>query len=696
VTAEPKLEADGAQPRPNRLSDATSPYLLQHAHNPVDWYPWGDAAFARARVEDKPVLLSIGYSSCHWCHVMAHESFEDQATADLLNEYFVCIKVDREERPDIDEVYMTATLAMTGGNGGWPMTVFMTPTAEPFFAGTYFPVSDRWGRPGFTTVLRRVAEMWRTNRVALLRQADEVVQHLRAHAGARAPGELDEGTLKRALEQAQEDFDPRHGGFGGAPKFPSATTILLLLRLWRRFDSSQALEMARATLEAMARGGIYDQIGGGFHRYATDERWLVPHFEKMLYDNALLAKAYLEGWQATKEPLFRRVAVETLDYVLRDMRAPEGGFYSATDADSEGEEGRYFVWTPQQVREALGDAEEARRFCAYYDISASGNWEGVSVPNRLDPEHVVAWRAGEASDVVGRAAEAARPRVLAARARRVAPGLDDKILTSWNGLMIGALAEGFRVLGEPRYLAAALGAADFVRTALTSSDGGLLRTYRAGRAHVAGFLEDYAYFGEGLVDLYEAGAGQVYLEQALVLSERLLREFPTAEGAFCSTSASHESLIWRASEGHDGATPSANATAAHVLARLSAHFGRSDLRDAALRALSAHGGRVARQPRACAKSLIALDWLTGGPLELVFVGSAGRADYEALWRGLGDHLVARRVVAHLEPACGSGRLPLLSGKGLVDGKAALFACRTGTCLPPIVDPADIASALARV
>ena len=677
----------------NRLSASTSPYLLQHAFNPVNWHPWGGEAFSLARREDKPIFLSIGYSACHWCHVMAHESFEDPAVAALLNEHFVSIKVDREERPDVDDVYMAATVAMNQGEGGWPMSVFLTPELQPFFTGTYFPPQDRWGRPGFSALLRRIAELWRTDRESLVRQADELTQHLRAQRSASPRVGLGVTELERALAQLEGEYDARYGGFGPAPKFPPATTIALLLRLSRRLDSAHALEMARTTLEGMAAGGIRDHIGGGFHRYATDERWLVPHFEKMLYDNALLAKAYVEGFQATGEPLFARVAAETLDFVLSDMLAPEGGFYSAVDADSEGVEGKYYVWTPAEISAVLGD-EDARLFCAHFDISEAGNWDGKSIPNRLDPERVVAWRVGEKAEKIVQVVEAGRPRVLDARRRRIAPGLDDKILAAWNGLTIGALAEGYRLLREQRYLDAAARAADFVLTSLRSEDGQLLRAWRAGRATVGGFLDDYACVAEGLIDLYEAGGAQRYLETALDLAERMLDEFRGEDGAFFSTANAGDRLPVRPRDSHDGAVPAANATAAHVLARLSCHFDRADLRDAARQAIEAYGEGIARQPRAFAKSLIVLDYLMDGPVELALVGKPGSEDYEALAREIGRCFLPHRVVQHSD-ASATDRPPLalLADKQPVKGRAALYICRAGTCLPPITEPTAVKTAL---
>src|SRR4051812_36738440 len=413
---------DGAPRHTNRLAQATSPYLLQHAPNPVDWHPWGEEALARARDEEKPILLSIGYSACHWCHVMERESFENEEIARLMNEHFVPVKVDREERPDLDDIYMAATLAMNDGQGGWPMTVFLTPQQEPFFAGTYFPPVDRYGRPGFKTLLSRIADLWQRDRGGLRAQAAEVTSFLRENTRS-APG-LSVGAeeIKKAVTQLARDFDERWGGFGRAPKFPPSAALSLLLRAHRRFGDEEARRMAVRTLEMMARGGMYDQVGGGFHRYSVDERWLVPHFEKMLYDNAQLARVYLEGYQATGEELFRTVAVEVLDYVLREMTAPEGGFYSATDADSEGEEGKFFVWTPAEVREAVGDEEAARLFCAAYDVTEQGNFEGRSIPHLPRRIDEVAAELGLVPEAFKESLASSRARLYGARRRRVAPG----------------------------------------------------------------------------------------------------------------------------------------------------------------------------------------------------------------------------------------------------------------------------------
>ena len=677
----------------NRLARSTSPYLLQHAHNPVDWYPWGEEALARARAEDKPILLSIGYSACHWCHVMAHESFQDEAIAERMNRDFVCVKVDREERPDLDDIYMAATLAMNHGQGGWPMTVFLTPEQEPFLAGTYFPPADRYGRPGFATLLEKIAGLWRTDREGLRTQAGEVAGYLRESVRSAPGGSLGEAELRAARDQLDQDFDARFGGFGGAPKFPPSGALSLLLRFNRRFRDERSLEMVRKTLDEMARGGMYDHLAGGFHRYSVDERWLVPHFEKMLYDNAQLAKVYLEGHQATGDPFYRKVATEILDYVLREMTSPEGGFYSATDADSEGEEGRFFVWTPGEVETALGDEEAARRFGAYYDVSERGNWEGRSILNTSRTGPRVAKLLGVDAGALEAEVAASKARLYDARLKRVPPGLDDKVLTAWNGLMIGAFAEGHRVLGDRRYLEAAERAAAFVTTRLRADDGRLLRTYREGHAHLSAYLEDYAYLAEGLLDLYEAGGDVRWLRAAEGLAERTREDFADEAGGFYSTARGHEALIVRHRDGHDGATPNANAVAAHVLARLSFHLGRDDLREDAARAIRAYGKAIARQPRAFARSLAVADLLQEGPVELALVGAGSAADLEALRREVGRHYLPNRIVAHGRPDAADAGLPLLAGKGLVDGRAALYVCRDFACQAPLTDPAGIAEAL---
>lgn len=684
-----------AQPHyTNRLVHETSPYLLQHAHNPVDWYPWDEEALRRAREENRPILLSIGYSACHWCHVMAHESFENEAIADLMNRHFVCVKVDREERPDLDAIYMAATLAMNQGQGGWPMTVFLTPDLQPFFAGTYFPPRDGLGRAGFPTILSRIAQVWRKQPDDVRTQAADITDQLRESARPLLPMPVGRADITAAVAHFVSTFDPAFGGFSSAPKFPAATALSLLLRHHRRTGDAHALQMVRTTLDAMAHGGIYDQIGGGFHRYSTDAHWLVPHFEKMLYDNALLARTYLEAFQVIGEPVYRRIATEVLDYVLREMTAPEGGFYSATDADSGGEEGKFYVWTPAEIAAILGK-DDARVFCAYYDITESGNWEGRSIPNIRRTSAQVAAKLGMGAEALQVSLDRARPQVYEARRRRVPPGLDDKILTAWNGLMMSAMAEGYRILDERRYCDAAARAADFLLRTLIGPDGRLLRTYRSGVAHLNAYLEDYACLCEGLIDLYEAGGDARYLHEAVRLAERLPTDFADDEsGAFCTTSQDHEALILRHREGMDGATPSGNAVAASALARLSFHLARNDLRRAAERAIAAYGKQIADYPYAFAKSLVVADLLLEGPVELALIGRPGEAEYEALRREVGRQHLPNRIIAHHDPAAGEPiGLPLVQGKGLVDGRAALYICRNFTCQAPITDPAQVTETL---
>jgi uncharacterized protein YyaL (SSP411 family)/aryl-alcohol dehydrogenase-like predicted oxidoreductase len=681
----------------NRLIDETSPYLLQHAHNPVDWYPWGEEALAKARDERRLIMLSIGYSSCHWCHVMERESFEDEAIAQLMNEHFINIKVDREERPDLDDIYMAATLAMNQGHGGWPMTVFLTPDLAPVFAGTYFPPDDRHGQPGFPSLLQRIAHAWQEDPASLQNGAAKLVGHLKAQRQATGTLSVGETELKLALSQYEAEFDETFGGFGPAPKFPAATGLSLLLRLHRRFDASQALQMVRKTLDAMARGGIYDQVGGGFSRYSTDAQWLVPHFEKMLYDNALLSTAYLEAYQVTEEPFYRRIVTETLDYVLREMTAPEGGFYSATDADSEGVEGKFFVWAPEEIEAVLG-ADDARLFSAFYDISDTGNWEGKSIPHTPRPVEDVALQFRLDPDVLQRRLDELRSKVYEARLERVHPGLDDKVLTAWNGMMVSAFAHASRVLRDNRYLEAATRAADFLLEELVDHDGALLRTYRNGKAHLHAYLEDYAFLSEALVDLYEVGGEVRYLCEAERLLDRTVTDFlDTESGSFFNTSTHHKELLMRFREGTDGATPSSNAVAAAALVRASYHLDRDDLKTIAVRAIRAYGGMIARHPRVFAKSLHVVDLLLEGPVELAVVGKPGSTDLEALRAEVAKHFLPNRIEAVVDPdRPGDDSRPLERGKTLVDGKAALYICRDYTCLAPIVDPAEAASALSSV
>jgi len=600
--------------RTNRLIHETSPYLLQHAHNPVDWYPWGPEALARARAEDRPIFLSIGYSACHWCHVMERESFEDEETARLLNESFVPVKVDREERPDLDEIYMTAT-QLFSGSGGWPMSVFLTPDLQPFFAGTYFPPEDRFGRPGFKTVLRALAKVWRERRDDVLRQAEELTRAVREVLAAKsAPARLDTERIARAVDSFRRDFDAVHGGFGGAPKFPPHGRLALILREYRRRPLPEIGGMAEITLDRMARGGIYDHIGGGFARYSVDERWLVPHFEKMLYDNAQLAPLYVEAAQAFGRADFRRVAIQTLDFWLREMTHPEGGFFSALDADSEGEEGKYYLWTPAEVIEALGE-EDGRLFCRAFDITQAGNFEHRSIPNLLG----AGWGDLARLEGMSEADFVARvDRMLLTlrevRSRRVPPARDEKILTAWNGLMIRALAIAGRELPEPRYVAAAARAAEFLLHHLRR-EGRLLVTWRDGEAKLPGYLDDYAFLAVGLLELHAATGEGRWLDEARALVDQLDAHFWDEEGGgYFFTADDHETLIVRAKRPQDGATPSGMAFAAWALTRLATLTGDLSYRARAERTLTAYAEQIERYPSAFAWMLWAADeFLATGP-----------------------------------------------------------------------------------
>lgn len=687
------MSSPNTEKKPNRLLHETSPYLLQHAYNPVDWYPWGQEALQLAKEKNRPILLSIGYSACHWCHVMERESFENQAIAELMNRWFICIKVDREERPDLDEIYMAATVAMNHGQGGWPMTVFLTPEQQPFFAGTYFPPEDRWGRPGFGSVLQKIADYWETRPSEVLEQANELTTQLQSSRQRFSPVSISESVLEEAVIQFRDEFDETHGGFGTAPKFPPAMGLSLLLRSYRRSGDAQTLTMVTKTLDMMAAGGIYDHIGGGFARYSTDARWLVPHFEKMLYDNALLARVYIEAFQVTKTRLYREVATDVLDYICREMTGPEGGFYSSTDADSEGVEGKFFVWTPAQVREALGNDQDTRRFCALYDITESGNWEHTSIPNRLRPIAEVANHLQLTPDEILGSASRIKPLLYEARRRRIPPALDDKIITSWNGMMLSAMAEAARVFGEIRYLQHARQTADYLLRYHAKPDGRLFRTSRAGRAHLDAYLEDYAYLAEGLVDLYEAGAAESYLHAAARLADHLTADFQDEEqGGFFTTAKQHEALILRHREGTDGATPSANAVAASALARLSFHFDRDDWRRAATAAVRAYGRQMTRYPRAFAKSLAVVDFLTEGPVELAFISAAQQEALEPLQQAVAQCYVPNRIIAAGSPSTPS-LLPLLKNRPPVSGMPTLYICRNYTCRQPITDPHLVAEAL---
>jgi uncharacterized protein YyaL (SSP411 family) len=658
----------------NRLANATSPYLLQHADNPVDWYEWGAEAFDRARAEDKPVLLSVGYAACHWCHVMAHESFEDPETAKVMNDHFVNIKVDREERPDVDAIYMDAVQAMSG-HGGWPMTVFMTPDGQPFHAGTYFPPEDRHGMPSFRRVLSAIDEAWRDERDKVLAQGEHVVEAI-ARRVAPSDEPLTEDLLLDAYAGAKQTFDPDLGGFGPAPKFPQPMTLEFLLRCHLR-GYEGALDMVTVTLDRMARGGIYDQLGGGFHRYSTDRTWLVPHFEKMLYDNAQLAKLYTHAWQVTGEEMFARIARETLDYLLREMRHPDGGFYSAQDADSEGEEGKFFVWSWDELVGAAG--EEAAEVLG---ATPDGNWEGRNILLQPDPK----WRVdGEA-----------RHRLWELRERRVKPATDDKVLASWNGLAISALAVTGRALGESKYVDAAVQAADFVLSRLRSSDGRLLRAWRDGRTSGPAYLDDHALMSAACLDLYETTFDVRWFEEARSLADDLLRLFRDEEGGgFFDTGSDAEALVIRPKELFDNAVPAGSSVAAEVLQRLSLFTGDAAYESAGVSALRAVRDLLTRAPTGFGHALGALDLYVSAAKEIAISGDLDAKDTRALIGEVWRRYLPNAVLAAANP--GDDRaakaIPLLEGRQPVDGGAAAYVCERFVCQRPVTEPEQLAASI---
>ena len=643
----------------NRLAQETSPYLRQHSENPVDWYPWGEDALARAVREQRPMLVSIGYSACHWCHVMAHESFEDPATAEAMNEHFVCIKVDREERPDVDAIYMEACVAMTG-QGGWPLNVFLTPTQVPFYAGTYFPPVDRPGLPSWKRVLLAVADAWEKRRDEILAGSEAIAGRLSGGA-LLVPSEdpIPVSILDDAVAALRSAYDPVNGGFGGAPKFPPASTIEFLLR---RGET----EMSAGTLTAMASGGIYDQVGGGFARYSVDAEWKVPHFAKMLYDNALLARAYLHGWQVTGDELFRRVCEETLGFCLRELRAPEGGFMSALDADSEGVEGKFYVWTIDELRDALGDSADAA--IAHFGATEAGNFEGTNVLQRRDPEP------SNLPEI--------RCRLFGARAGRVRPGLDDKRVTAWNALMISALADAGAALGEARHLEAAVDCAEFVLRDLRTPDGRLLRTYNDGRARLNAYLEDHAFLLEALLTLYEATFDPRWFREARALADQMIERFADDErGGFFETSVDHERLITRRKDLEDHPIPAGNSSAAYGLLRLAALTGEAEYERRAVGVLKLLQRVAARHPSAFAHALQAFDFHLATVKEVALAGD----DLEPL-----TDVVRRRFRPHLVVAGGAENgVPLLAGRGTVDGRAAAYVCEHFTCKRPVTEPAEL-------
>jgi uncharacterized protein YyaL (SSP411 family) len=693
------VQGDKESHRPyNHLIHEKSPYLLQHADNPVDWYPWGPEAFQKARQEDKPIFLSIGYATCHWCHVMAHESFEDEEVARILNESFVSIKVDREERPDIDQIYMSVCQALTG-QGGWPLTIFITPEGKPFFAGTYFPKSSRMGMVGFTELLTRVASLWGSDRGRILQDSEKIRQAIRKEAGLGAAGAaLDQGVLRKAYEQFLRAFDPVWGGFGQAPKFPTPHHLTFLLRWYRRSQELQAASMVGKTLEGMRKGGIFDQIGFGFHRYSVDERWLVPHFEKMLYDQALLAMAYAEAYQALGKAQFAQVAREIFTYVLRDMTAPEGGFYSAEDADSEGKEGLFYVWTPRQVRKHLGHTL-GDLFCRFYGISSEGNFEGgMSIPHIFQTPQNFADQEKMNPVQLERALEEAREKLFQARERRVHPLKDDKIITSWNGLMIAALAKGYQALRDETYAQAARKAADFILQRMRTDHGRLQRRFRHGHIAYPGFLDDYAHLVWGLLELYEAIFEVRYLEEALHLNQIMIELFWDEEkGGFYFSGRDNEALISRPRDLYDGAIPSGNSVAALNLLRLSRMTGKVDWEKKADQLLKVFSAAVADSPMAYTQFLIAVDFMLGPSREIVIAGDPGLEESREMIAFVQRSFLPNKVLLFRAEGDAGRKLstlsPFVEGMRPLNKRPTVYLCENYTCKTPLTDLAALEAAL---
>jgi uncharacterized protein len=679
----------------NRLVNETSPYLLQHKDNPVDWYPWGEEALKRAREEDKPVLLSVGYSACHWCHVMERESFEDDETARMMNENFVNIKVDREERPDIDSIYMAAVQALTR-HGGWPMTVFLTPDGAPFYGGTYFPPIPSRGMPSFQQLLLSVVDAYENRREEVLQNAQAVRDYLQASTAAVIPEAETSGTelLDRAAGVLLSQLDRRFGGFGGAPKFPQAMNLEVLLRHHHRTGERSALDGVELTCRQMANGGIYDQLGGGFSRYSVDGYWLVPHFEKMLYDNALLSRLYLETYQATGDAFYRRIAEETLDYVLRDMTSEEGGFYSAEDADSEGEEGKFYVWTPEELEAAL-DPDEARLAVRYWDVTERGNFEGKNILHVARPPEAVADEFGVSPEELWARIAGIRAKLFAVREERVRPGRDEKILAAWNGLMLRSFALAARVTGREDYREAAIENATFIVEKLIE-DGRIHRSYKDGRARFNGYLEDYAMVADGLVALYEATFETRWLVEADALLDAVSELFWDEEKrAFYDTPADHEELVTRPRDVYDNAAPSGTSVATEVLLKLALFLDRSDYRQRAEDVLDELAGGMEKVPSGFGRLLCALDLSISETREVAIVGDPEAQDTRVLLETVYAGYLPNKVVAGRGPDDdeAGGLIPLLAQRPAREGKATAYVCVHYACQTPTTDPEELSRQL---
>ncbi|GAB6179663.1 thioredoxin domain-containing protein [Desulfotomaculum defluvii] len=674
--------------KPNRLINEKSPYLLQHAHNPVDWFSWGEDAFAKAKKEDKPIFLSVGYSTCHWCHVMERESFESEDVADVLNQYFISIKVDREERPDIDQIYMNVCQALTG-SGGWPLTIIMTPNQKPFFAGTYFPKTSNYGRPGLIEVLEQISGMWQGERSRLLEIGDKLTSHMQAEAST-APGQLPADILEQTYRLFEKNYDKSYGGFGNAPKFPTPHNLMFLLRYWYKTGEEKALDMVAETLDAMHRGGIYDHIGFGFARYSTDKKWLVPHFEKMLYDNALLAFAFMETYQITKNPRFGRIAKEIFTYILRDMTSPEGGFYSAEDADSEGVEGKFYVWQPEEVIKLLGPVD-GELFCRYYDITTKGNFEGASIPNLINQNPL---QFAEELDIsledLVEGLEKCRKTLFEEREKRIHPYKDDKILTSWNGLMIAALAKGAQVFQSNLYLEAAEKAMDFIFAKLQRPNGRLLARYREGEAAYQAYLDDYAFIIWALLELYQASFEPRYLQNAVNLTEAMLDLFYDNEhGGFYFYGKDSEELFSRPKDIYDGAIPSGNSVATVNLLKLARLTESSRYGEIAKQQLQVFAGDLERYPAGYSFFMMGAYLEQEPPMEIVVAGPKEDPVLKQMVGTLQQSFLpnASLMVRYDNDfaAKWSDLLPLIKDKNPVTGKTAAYVCKNFSCQAPVTE-----------
>lgn len=685
----------------NRLQHETSPYLLQHADNPVDWYPWGEEAFQKAKAEDKAILLSVGYSACHWCHVMAHESFEHEATAKIMNEWFVNVKVDREERPDVDDIYMQAVQAMNNGQGGWPMTVFMMPDGSPFFGGTYFPLEPRYGMASFRQVLQAVYDAYQNKREELEEQASGLKQALDRTA-LQLPQDdsgLKIALLDEATKKMQANFDSQNGGLGRAPKFPNPMNLEYLLRDYERTGNEDSLYTVAFTLKKMARGGIYDQIGGGFHRYSVDAIWLVPHFEKMLYDNSQLSRLYLHAYQVTKDEFFKTVAIDIYDYILREMVSPEGGFYSTTDADSEGEEGKFFVWKYDELKEALEpiteDVPDAIDVAVeYFGVTKVGNFEGTNILNVPNDDDIAAKRLGITVEELQEKLSAIKDRLYAVRTSRVYPGLDDKILTAWNGMMLASLAEAARVLGREDYLAASERAGDFLLENLRNEKKRLYRTFKNGTAKLNGYLEDYANVMDAMLELYQSTFVEKWFDEARRLADVVLEHFQAEDGGFFDTSDDHEKLIVRPRQLQDNATPSGNSMMAKQLLRLAAYTGDTRYDEAARKVLLPLIPAMQSYPQAFGEALNAADMLIRGLAEVAIVGNPTKEETKSLL-GQVREVYRPNVITALarENVDSEANIPLLNYRLMRGDKPTVYVCRNFSCKMPVTSVDEMVNLL---